>query len=284
MSSYTNSDIFNYAVVNGKRLPIEQAQTSLFNPAFLSSFGVYETVKIDRGRPFHLEEHLCRLLKSAEMIDLETGVDVPTLAGWFDLLRQVDPQATWSLKILALGAIGAGAGPTVAFQPLPLPQYPDSYYRDGAKAVLYEGQRALPICKSLNTLVNFLAQQKAIKQGALEGLLHHNGYLTEGSRSSLFVVRAGQLITAPQAMVLPGITRDVILEIMQETDYPVIEAPLTIDLRQYEECFISSTSMNVMPVSQIEGQPIGNGQVGPITRLVMARFEAYYRQVMGPAR
>jgi len=252
----------------------------LFNPAFLASFGVYETVKIDQGRPFYLAKHLGRLLHSAQMLELETQVDVATLANWFELLIQIDPKATWSLKILALGALEAGARSIIGMQALPLPTYPDNFYRDGAAAVLYHGQRALPTCKSLNTLVNYLAGHAAHKARALEGLLHYNGYLTEGARSSFFAIRQGQLITCPEEKVLPGITRDIIAHVMQETDYPMIETDVPVDLSLYDEAFISSTSMHVMPITKIDGRPIGDGRVGPITKIVMERFNDHYRQVM----
>ena len=267
-------------MVNGERRLVAEAQVPIFNQALLSSFGVYEAVKVEAGRPFYLEEHLHRLLQSAAMLDLALDLDVPTLAAWFDRLNRLDPQATWRLTIVAIGAVEAEAEPIVAMRPEPMRTYPARFYQAGASVVLYEGQRALPACKSLNTLVNFLARRAATEVGALEGVLHHNGYLTEGARSNLFAVRQGQLLTPPATEVLSGITRDVILQVMADTPYPVAEAPLPADLSLYEEIFISSTSMHVMPVSRIDGQPIGSGRVGAITKLAMARFEAHYRAVM----
>ncbi|MCK6623973.1 MAG: aminotransferase class IV [Anaerolineae bacterium] len=275
--------IFNYAIVNGQLMPLEQAQISLFNKAYFSSFGVYESIKVDQGRPFYLEEHLHRLHTSAAMLDLELAVDTLTLTRWFERLAQVEPQATWSLKVLVIGAAEAGTAPIIGMQADPLATYAPAFYETGATAVLYEGQRALPRCKSLNTLVNYLARRAATRAGAVEGLLHHQGHLTEGARSNLFVVQNGQLLTPPESDVLSGITRDIILHLMQKTPHPVIEAPLPIDLSLYEEVFISSTSMHVLPITQIDGRPIGSGQVGPITRLAMERFNQHYRQVMAQA-
>ena len=203
------------------------------------------------------------------------------LAQWFDRLLQVDPLATWRLVIIAFGAVEPAAKPVIAMRPEALPTYPDHFYRDGAGAVLYEGRRAIPACKSLNTLVNYLARRAAIRAGELEGLLYHDGCLTEGARSNLFAVQAGQLVTPPAAEVLSGITRDIILQEMETTEHPVIEAPLSTDFSKYEEFFISSTSMHVMPITRIDGRPLGSGQIGPVTKLAMARFEAHYRRVMG---
>jgi branched-subunit amino acid aminotransferase/4-amino-4-deoxychorismate lyase len=276
--------IFDYTVVNGQLMPLAQAQISLFNKAYFSSFGVYEAVKVEQGRPFYLEEHLRRLQKSAAMLDLELGADVPTLAEWAGLLCQRDPQATWNLRILVLGAVEAGASPLIGMQPEPLATYPALFYESGARAVLYEGQRALPRCKSLNTLVNTLARRTATQAGALEGLLHHHGHLTEGSRSNLFAIHKGQLLTPPETEVLSGITRDIIIHMMRDTAYPIVEAPLPVDLSLYEEIFISSTSMHVMPLTRIGEAVVGDGQVGPVTRLAMERFAAHYRRVMRESR
>lgn len=276
-----NEMIFDYAIFNGTLLPLAQAQISVFNQAFFSSFGVYETVKIDRGRPFYLEEHLHRLLQSAAMIDLDLGVDRETLTAWFEKLLQIDPQATWSLKLIALGGLEAGTEPIIAMQPIPLPSYPLTLYQNGAAAILYEGQRFMPQCKSLNTLVSYLARREATRAGAVEGLLYHEGHLTEGSRSNLFAVRQGQLTTPPAGLVLSGITRELILQVMKETTYPVIETMLPIDTALYEEFFISSTSMHVLPITRLNNQPVGDGQVGPVTKLAMAQFEAHYQQIMG---
>ena len=281
MENVNQSPLFNYALVNGDCRPLGQAQIPIFNQALLSSFGVYEAVKVERGQPFYLEEHLQRLLQSAEMLELSLDVDVATLARWFDELNQIDSHATWRLTIIAVGSVEAGTIPIVAMRAEELRTYPDEFYRAGARAVLYEGQRALPACKSLNTLVNFLARRAATRVDALEGLLHHHGYLTEGARSNLFATRLGQLVTPPASEVLSGITRDIIVQMMQDTAYPVTEAMLSTDLSLYDELFISSTSMHVMPITQIDGQPIGLGRVGPITRLAMERFAAHYRQVMG---
>ncbi len=276
----TKPNIFNHAIFNGQLMPVNQAQISVFNPAFSASFGVYESIKIDQGRPFYLQEHLRRLHQSAELINLEINVDAATLADWVRRLIQLDPAATWSLRILALGATEPTDSPIVAMQPTPLPTYAPHLYQTGAAAILYEGQRIIPACKSLNTLVNYLARRQARQTGALEGLLHHHGCLTEGARTNLFAVRHGQIITPPTAEVLSGITRDVILQVMAAAGAPVTEAPVPVDISLYDEFFISSTSMHVMPITSIAGQPVGNGQVGPVTQTVMAHFNAHYQDYM----
>jgi branched-subunit amino acid aminotransferase/4-amino-4-deoxychorismate lyase len=208
---------------------------------------------------------------------------VNSLAEWFVQLVNVDPDETWSLKIIALGTTEPSDRPTVAMQPIELPIYPDDYYLNGAAATLFEGQRVMPACKSLNTLVNYLARHRARQAGALEGLLHSSGYLTEGARSNLFAVQQEVLLTPPTGHVLSGITREIIMQVMQEAGHPVIEAPVSVDRSLYEEFFISSTSMHVMPITKIDDEPVGSGQVGPITKLAMAKFREYYQNYMKSA-
>jgi D-alanine transaminase/branched-chain amino acid aminotransferase len=275
--------IFDFALLNGQLLPVSDAQVPVTNKALFASFGVYETIKVVQGRPFYGDEHLERLLISAGLLHIDLQVDVSTLHYWFKMLADVDRSATWSLRILALGAVEPGALPFIAMWAEPVPTYAGSLYQEGATAILFAGQRSLPACKSLNTLVNFLARREAQQVGALEGLLHHKRQLTEGSRSNVFAVRQGQLITPPAAEVLSGITREVILQVMQDSDIPVVETLLPVDISLYDEFFISSTSMHVMPITQIDNRPVGKGRVGPITREVMARFEVHYREIMGLA-
>lgn len=275
--------IFDTAILNGQLLPVDQAKIPINNQALFASYGVYETIKVVQGRPFYRDEHLERLLSSAHLLDLDLQVDVSTLRKWFNTLADIDRSATWSLRILAFGAVQPGDQPVIAMWAEPVPTYPDNLYQHGAPVIFFEGQRPLPACKSLNTLVNFLARRSAQRVGALEGILHHNGELTEGARSNIFAVQQGQLITPPAADVLSGITRDVVLHVMENTDHPVIEKPLPADGSLYDEFFISSTSMHIMPVTQIDRRPVGSGQVGPITRVVMARFDDHYRQMMGLA-
>jgi branched-subunit amino acid aminotransferase/4-amino-4-deoxychorismate lyase len=272
--------IFEFAVLNGQLLPVDQAKIPVNNGALLASYGVYETMKVVRGRPFYGDEHLERLLASAALLEIDLHVGLPALRNWFNTLADVDRSATWSLRIVALGAAKPGDRPLIAMWAEPLPTYPDKLYRDGAAVTLFAGQRPLPACKSLNTLVNFLARRAAQQAGALEGLLHHNGHLTEGARSNIFAVRQGRLVTPPAADVLSGITRDIVFQVMHNSPHPVVEDCLPADVSLYDEFFISSTSMHVMPVTRIDGRPVGDGRVGPITREVMARFAAHYRRVM----
>jgi branched-chain amino acid aminotransferase len=266
-----------YVCRNGVLISAEEARVSIFNPALYTAFGVYESIQCEGGVPFHLNEHLQRLAQSAHLLDLPLPVSLETIAGWLPALLQANRSLTCLIRLYLLGPNGYEPALTFAW-PEPPRSYAPTLYTHGATAVLYPGARALPQAKSLNTLVNFLAQRQAQRAGAHEGLLTHDGYIYEGSSSNLFVVRQGRLLTPPGEMVLAGVTRDIVVRLAAEQGIPVEYRPLPeAEMPTWEEAFLTSTSRHVMPLVRIDASPIGDGRVGPITRQLMAAFEAAYR-------
>ena len=265
-----------YASVNGNLIPFNDAQVSLAHPVFTTSFGVYESIQVDRGRPFRLDDHIGRLQASADLI----GIPLPAqekLRRWGVALIQALPPDSYSIQILALGDSALKQDTIVAFLPKSIRTYAKALYAQGASAITYPGERAIPQCKSFNTLINHLARVEAHRQGALEGVLVHNNEFHEGARSNVFVVAAGgnTLLTPPAGKVLSGITRDIVLEVMEESPTPVQERSIPLNT-PLAEIFLTSTSMHVMPITTLNGQKVGNGQVGPVTKEAMKRFERYY--------
>jgi branched-chain amino acid aminotransferase len=276
---------FEHVVLNGRIRPASQARVSLFSPALFNSFGVYESVEVADSVPFHLRDHLSRLAESAEMIELHLPYSLYDMASWVSQLISENGKDDCLLRIVALGATQAEDEALVAILPQPLPRYPDTYYWNGAAAITYEGCRPLPACKSLNTLVNYLARRQAVRAGVHEAILRTGGEITEGSRSNIFAVRRGEIHTPPADRVLSGITRDAAIRLALEAGYRVSEVPLSLrDLSQFGEFFITSTSMHVMPIVRIGSALVGEGQVGPVTLDLMDRFERYHRQYVESRR
>jgi branched-chain amino acid aminotransferase len=276
---------FEHVVLNGRIQPAEEAKVSLFSPALFSSFGVYESVEVVEGVPFHLEGHLSRLADSAEMIELSLPYTTQDIAAWIDRLVQEDGSRDWLLRIIALGVTQIEDEALVAVLPQPLPRYPDSYYWEGASVITFEGCRSLPACKSLNTLVNYLARRQAVREGVHEAILRTDGEVTEGSRSNVFAVRRGELCTPPSDRVLAGITRDIVIRLALDAGYRASEVPLSLtDLSQFDEFFITSTSMHIIPVVRIGGALVGDGRVGPVTTDLLDRFERYHREYVDSRR
>jgi branched-subunit amino acid aminotransferase/4-amino-4-deoxychorismate lyase len=273
---------FYHVSLDGQIVPAGEARVSLLNSALLNGFGVYESIEVVGGKPFHLDDHMARLTESAEMVELGLRHTADEMAEWATrLTRQLGDDCI--LRVVALGAIGEADKALVAMLPQPLPHYPEQCYQRGVSLVTYEGSRHLPACKSLNTLVNFLARRHATRAGAHEAVLCSGGRLSEGSRSNIFAVQKGELLTPPAGQVLPGITRDIVVRIAVEAGWPVRERSLWLaELPEYDEFFITSTSMHVMPVVAIDDVPVDKAQVGRVTAELMRRFGEYHRRYFEP--
>jgi branched-subunit amino acid aminotransferase/4-amino-4-deoxychorismate lyase len=270
---------FEFVILNGGVRSASEARVSLFSPALFSSFGVYESVEVVKGVPFHLRDHLSRLAESADMIELSLPYSIHDMAGWVNQLIRHNGNQDCLLRIIALGVTQADDEALVAILPQPLARYPDSFYEDGASVITYEGCRALPACKSLNTLVNYLARRQAVRAGVHEAILCSGGEMTEGSRSNIFAVCQNEIRTPPSDRVLSGITRDITARLALEAGYQVSEAALNLkDLSHFDEFFITSTSMHIIPVIRIGGALVGEGGVGRVTLDLMDRFERYHRE------
>lgn len=266
---------------NGEIIPADDACIPLRHPALVHAFGVYETVQVAAGVAFHLHDHLNRLASSARQIDLELPAAPEAMAAWVPPLLAANGVEECLLKILAYGP-DAGYKPLCFLWPEAMPRYPDRLYTIGADAITVRAERTLPTAKTLCTLANFLARRQAQRAGVHEALLvDRAGCITEGSNSNFFVVREGVLLTAPAASVLSGVTRDITLHLAREADIPVAERALPLAERDtWQEAFITSTSRHIMPLTRLDGRPIGQGQVGPLTRRLMALFAAYFQAVV----
>ena len=260
---------------NGVLVPPEEAVVSVFHPALCGAYGVYESMKIVGGSPFEEAAHLKRLACSAEILAFPLPADLETLHRWIAEVLAANGALACTLRLFVVGP--ENGGEAVAYLwPQPLAEYPSHYYTEGATALTFEGCRYLPQAKSLNSLVSFLAQRAARAAGVHEGLLHRDGCLTEGSNSNLFAVVDGAVLTPPAPTVLSGVTRDIVIGLAAANGVPVREAPLALaEISRWDECFITSTSRHIMPVTLVDGRLVGTGLVGPVTRGLMALFEAY---------
>ena len=270
-----------YVLRNSALVLPAQATLSVFNPAIYGAYGIYESMQVARGIVFARQMHLGRLLRSADILGLKLPADPATLDRWIDEVLLANAATDCTLRLFVVGGEDGGEGTTFIW-PQPPTVFPESFYTDGVSALTYEGERYLPQAKSLNTLVTFLARRDAQARGAHEALLHHAGYLTEGSNSNLFAVIDGEVLTPPGEQALAGVTRDVLIGWAAEHGIHIREARLALaDLPRWRECFITSTSRHVMPVTAIDARPVGDGRVGPMTRRLAAIFEEHFAQAMG---
>ncbi len=275
--------------LNDRFVPKEEAVVSVFDHGFLYGDGVYETLRAYRGRVLHLAEHLARLERSAFRLQLHLPVGRERLA---DLLRESLARNQLQDAYLRI-TVSRGAGeigldpalckaPTLVIIAKPFQPYPESIYTEGVSVIVARTRRNLPEAlppqvKSLNFLNNILAKMEAKAAGVHEALmLNHREELTEGTTSNVFVVRDGRLRTPAVACgILDGITRGRVLQLASELGIPSEEGRLTVeDLMRAEECFLTNTTQEVLPVTRVGDRLIGDGRPGGITRRLQASFRA----------
>ena len=271
------------ANVNGEVMLLSEVRISALDRGFLFGDAVYEVLRVYAGKPWLLEQHQRRLASSLAAIRIE-GVDLDRLKR-----RMLDTIAVGLFREAQVYIqITRGAAPTRSHafpqdaKPLELlfvEEFEDRYAEQrlhGAAAITYPDPRwARCDIKSTNLLGNVLAAQAAKEAGVAEALLYQpDGRILEGSRTSLFGVLDGQLRTAPcQPNILPGITRELILNLARDLSLLVREEALVRDdLPRVSEMFITGTSSEVLPIIKVDQKLIGSGQPGPKTWSLMAAY------------
>ena len=275
--------------LNDRFVPPEEAVVSVFDHGFLYGDGVFETMRAYRGRVLLLAEHLARLERSASRLALQLPVSLEALAGLIQASVERNRLSEAYIRVTVSrgpGEIGLDPAlcktPTLIIIANPFRRYPDSFYTEGVGVAIVRTRRNLPEAlppeiKTLNFLNNILAKIEATAAGAYEGvMLNHREELTEGATSNLFVVQHGRLRTPGlECGILEGITRGIVLQLAKELALPTEEARLHVaDLYGAEECFLTNTTHEVLPVTKVDGQPVGTGRPGQITGRLHASFLA----------
>jgi branched-chain amino acid aminotransferase len=274
----------------------DKAVISVFDHGFLYGDGVYETLRAYNGRIFMLSQHLARLQRSGNLI----GLDIPIPEkDWPALLNEAIRRNGLTDAYLRItvsrgeGAIGLDPSlcrrPTVVIMAMPFQPYPSDLFREGVKLIIAHVRRnpatALsPQIKSLNFLNNILAKREALQAGAFDALmLNVEGHLTECTASNLFFVRTGRLFTPSVACgILDGITREVVLLLAREQGIPAEEGVYEAEaLKQAEECFLTNTSMEIMPACQINNLSVGTGMPGSLTMRLQDHFRSNLARFLG---
>ena len=268
--------------LNGEFLPLEEAKISVLDRGFIFGDGVYEVVPVFNGRPFRLGEHLQRLANSLEAIGI---ADPFTEAEWTTLLTTLIARNGAGDQSLYLQIT---RGVAKRDHVLPTPVAPTVFAmttRLGAppvpvpvSAISCEDSR-WKFChiKATALLPNVLLRQQAAAAGAYEAILIRDGQVTEGSASNVFIVSAGTVKTPPKSSaILPGITRDLVLELLAQSDIPWCETPIAAsELKQAEEIWLTSSTREILPVIELDHAPVGLGKPGPIWQRIFALYQEY---------
>lgn len=277
----------NRVYLNGEWLPPEEAKISVFDRGFIFGDGVYEVIPAYGGRLFRFKQHLERLDRSLADI----GMRNPLAAGeWRPVLERLVQEGGSDDQSVYLQVTRGPAPRDHAFprQVIPTVFAYAQPIRYPSPALLQTGITAVTTTdirwqrcdiKTTALLANVLLRQLAVDQDAGEAVLLRDGYLTEGAVSNIFVVRAGVLLTPPNGrFILPGITRDFVLELARAHGIPCEEAPISeAQLRGADEVWISSSTREVLPITRLDGRPIGDGRPGPLVERMRALYRDYKR-------
>lgn len=277
-----------YVYLNGKIVPSKEAVVSVFDHGFLYGDGVYETMRVYDGVIFMLDEHIRRLYRSASMIGITIPLEMDPLkiSIYETLIANSLKNAYVRLTVSrGYGPIGLDPDlcpePTIVITTQELKDYPKVFYEKGISLIISETRRNLkeainPCIKSLNFLNNILAKIEAKKRDAYEALmLNAYGKLTEGTISNVFFYKDGILCTPSlECGILDGITRGIVIGLALKEGLRIKEGEFTKeDIYSAAEVFITSTTLEVMPVSKVDNQ---NYAVGNITKLL---HKAYREEV-----
>lgn len=271
--------------LNGSFLPAEQAQISVFDRGFLLGDGVYEVIPVYKGKCFQLTGHLERLQASLDGIRMKNP---HTDLEWKNLIEELVDQNSGGEQSIYLQVTRGvaprdhvfpeGVTPTAFAMSNPLQPVPAKYKTEGAAAITLPDIRWQNCnIKAITLLPNSLLKQQALEAGALEALLIRDGYLTEGAASNAYVVIDGTIYTAPKdEKVLPGITREVVIEIAQANNMPLREeAVKESQLKHADEIWVSSSTKEVVPITLLDGEPVGDGLPGMIWQKMDALYQKY---------
>jgi len=276
--------------LNGDFMPIEQARIPVLDRGFIFGDGVYEVIPVYSRRPFRLAEHLVRLQSSMDAIRL---INPHPTSKWTELVGKIIAGNPWEDQNVYLQvtrgvakrdhAFPKDLKPTVFVMASELVPPSAELVRSGARAIVLPDYRWLRCdIKSTSLLGNCMLRTLAADEGCAEAILVRDGELTEASASNVFVVKNGTVLTPPKShLILPGITYDVVLEILRANAIahevrPVAEG----ELRSAEEIWITSSSREVLAITTLDGKPVGSGKPGPVGERVHALYQQYKARVM----
>ena len=279
--------------LNGSLVARDDARIAVLDYGFLYGFGLFETMRAYGGHVFRLDRHLDRLLRSAERL----GIVVEGEALERAVTETIRANGLSDARIRLTVSIGEGrvvpdpitcGEPTVLVVAGNYQPFSEEVYQKGFNAVIpsihRNSQSPLSGMKTLNFLESMLARQEARTAGADEVLLlNEKGLLTEASMSNVFLVGNGSLKTPGlESGVLPGVTREVVLELVGGLGMDVVECDITMaDLMGAEEVFLTNSVMELMPLTGVEGKPVGSGKPGPVTQKLMTGYREMVRQEVG---
>ncbi|MDY0165653.1 MAG: branched-chain-amino-acid transaminase [Thermoguttaceae bacterium] len=278
--------------INGTLYDKDDAKISVYDHGLLYGDGVFEGIRSYGGKVFRLQEHLDRLWDSAKALWLEIPMSKKQLGRDIERMLETNGIKDGYIRVVVTRGCGTlGLDPNRCSEPQviiiadTISLYPKELYEKGLEIITVSTVRNHPAAlspriKSLNYLNNILAKIEGLQAGCIEALmLNHKGEVAECTGDNLFLVRKGRILTPPnEAGILEGITRDAVMGLAREAGYEMLQSPLTKhDVYIADECFLTGTAAEVVPVVKVDSRTIGDGTPGPITRQLMQQFHALTR-------
>lgn len=275
--------------INGELVPRRDAKISVFDRGYLYGYGLFETMRSYNGRVFALDRHLARLTRSARQLALDAALDLTELER--GVYRTLEVNKLFDARIRLTVTAGEGerdllpprsgrANVVIVAEKLGVP--PPEAYERGFRVVTASTRRnsqsALSGVKSIGYLDSLVARHEATAAGADEALLlNERGLVAECSTSNLFLVSKRRLLTTlVKCGILPGVTREIVLELARELKIPAVEAEIKLnDLYKASEAFLTNSVIEIMPIVKVDGKLVGSGKPGEVTK----RLTAAYRQL-----
>lgn len=269
----------SHVYLNGRIMPAEEARLSPFDIGLLRGYAVFDLLRTVGGRPFLLAEHLERLRSSADDLGLKVPLADDEISAVIDELLALNGHQEATIRLVLTGGVSDDgmrfdpATPTFMILTHELHEPAASVYERGTKLITCEHRRELPAAKTTNYLTMLKHRPAADREGALDLLYHSGGVVTEAASASVYFVMDGRIL-APGADVLHGTVGALVLDLARET-YDVMPSTVTLeDAIGADEVFLTSTTRGVVPIVAIDDRTIGDGEPGPVTRDLIARWQA----------
>jgi len=283
--------------LNGNFLPLDQARVPVLDRGFIFGDGVYEVIPVYGGNLFRLEAHLQRLDQSLAGIKLMNPL---AHDAWDSVLREVvsrnasDASPDQSIYLQVTRGVAKrdfglpqGIQPTVFAMSNPMLAPSADVHERGVAAITLEDIR-WHYChiKAITLLAANLLRQEALERGAVEAILIRAGEVTEGAASNVFIVKNGSVITPPTGpKLLPGITRDLIVELCAANKVPCLERVIVeAELHGADEIWLTSSTKEILPVTRLNDKPVGGGKPGPVWARLIRFYQDYKRSLRGAER
>lgn len=282
----------NIVHLNGTLIPRSKAHLSISDHGFLYGFGLFQTMRVYNGHIFLLDRHINRLKEAARLIGIGEKTDRLDLEKACKEIVKINDLKNARVRLTVTNGKGTalpwedpGGAPTVLITAVPYTPFSDEKYSQGFKVGITAVRRSrqnivASSLKSLNYLINVIARMEVARRGQDEALLlNEDGYIAEGGASNIFFVRSGRIVTpAVNSGIIPGVTREVVMELSASLDIAISEGTVGKPIfKQCEEAFMTSSMIEIMPVTSISDEtgasmPVGGGKMGEITRKLLDAY------------